>query len=406
MHHCSAELALVEEQEQAARDADALASENQKPEEASSSSSSSAAASAAEDASQGMTSSSSSNQLGKTSKLAFVHSASATANKEKTSSNSTSTSASLSQGTHTNSESTKIDGASSENGTSTPGGQDQDQDQVTISPEHYKAKDTSLTAIKAGDPIEILHKAWDLTLSEFFDFELIGSSTALIALLKDDELRLANIGDCSCSIVRRRSPSSSLDENKEDGGMDGHGERGLNLVEDADYEGEYEGEYEYIFRSQEQQHSFNYPFQMGTNSKDTPRKDGQFFNVKIQKNDLIIISSDGLVDNLFDEDILEEIERQSHEFSSSSSQTQTQDFARQDSNQNNNNSKDQMGMTTEAFISPERLSKALCSRAKAVSEDQRAVTSPFQQKANEEGIHFVGGKHDDITVLVAVIGER
>jgi protein phosphatase PTC7 len=179
-----------------------------------------------------------------------------------------------------------------------------------------------------GDPIEILHQAWDQTLTEFFDLELNGSTTALIALLKDDELRLANLGDCCCSIIRGK---------------------------------------DYIFRSQEQQHSFNYPFQMGTNSQDTPRKDGQRFTIKVQKDDIVILSSDGLVDNLFDEDILEEVEQFGH--------------------------------------SPQELSQALCSRAKAVSEDQRAVTSPFQQRANEEGIHFVGGKHDDISVLVAVIGQ-
>ena len=179
-----------------------------------------------------------------------------------------------------------------------------------------------------GDPIEVLHKAWDATLTEFCDLELIGSTTALVALLKNDELRLANLGDCCCSIIRDK---------------------------------------DYIFRSQEQQHSFNYPYQMGTNSQDTPRKDGQRFNIKVRKDDIVILSSDGLVDNLFDEDILEEVLTHSY--------------------------------------SPQALSQALCSRAKAVSEDQRAVTSPFQQRANEEGIHFVGGKHDDISVLVAVIGD-
>lgn len=181
------------------------------------------------------------------------------------------------------------------------------------------------------DPIEVLHRAWDNTLAEFFDLELVGSTTALIALLKDDELRLANLGDCCCSIIR---------------GDD------------------------YIFRSQEQQHSFNYPYAAGTSSRDTPRKDGQRYNIKVQEGDVVILSSDGLVDNLFDEDILEEVERSS---------------------------------VASGSAPPQVLSEALCRRAKAVSEDQRAVTSPFQQRANEEGIHFVGGKPDDISVLVAVI---
>lgn len=83
---------------------------------------------------------------------------------------------------------------------------------------------------------------------------------------------------------------------------------------------------DYVFRSEEQQHSFNYPFQAGTTSKDTPIRDAQRFTVKVQKDDvrpfsftgspkatltlkrqqIVIMSSDGLCDNLFTDDVLEE----------------------------------------------------------------------------------------------------
>lgn len=43
---------------------------------------------------------------------------------------------------------------------------------------------------------------------------------------------------------------------------------------------------DYIFRSEEQQHSFNYPVQIGTNSKDLPLRDAQRFNIKVQKDDV------------------------------------------------------------------------------------------------------------------------
>ena len=56
-------------------------------------------------------------------------------------------------------------------------------------------------------------------------------------------------------------------------------------------------------------------------------------------------------------------------------------------------------------FSPQLVSEALCLRAKSVYEDQRAVSSPFQQRAMEEGIHFAGGKRDDITTLIGVVGE-
>lgn len=210
---------------------------------------------------------------------------------------------------------------------------------------------------------------------------------------------------------------------------------------------------DYIFRSEEQQHSFNYPVQAGTNSKDTPEKDGQRFTVKVQKNDvssstplsplasyahvqaaqIVILSSDGLVDNLFDEDILEEVLRFTdaqpepyHEtsFAASSFRAASSSFASAFSSLSSPSSSPSSSdpdstppstpehsepappkLTLDRF-SPQAVSEALCSRAKAVSEDQRAVTSPFAQRAMEEGIHFVGGKNDDISVLVAVVGDQ
>lgn len=48
---------------------------------------------------------------------------------------------------------------------------------------------------------------------------------------------------------------------------------------------------DYIFRSEEQQHSFNYPVQIGTHSKSTPRRDAQRYSVKVQKDDVRFICS-------------------------------------------------------------------------------------------------------------------
>ncbi|KEI41735.1 uncharacterized protein L969DRAFT_44596 [Mixia osmundae IAM 14324] len=206
------------------------------------------------------------------------------------------------------------------------------------------------------DPVQVLHRASESCLSEAREEGIIGSSTALLAILRNDELRLANVGDCCCSIIR---------------GQD------------------------YIFRSEEQQHSFNFPVQIGTNSKDTPLKDAQSFTVKVQKNDIVILSSDGLVDNLFDEDILEEVLRFAHYAPAAPTPTEVP--------RHGNEAKSaQLNLLR---FSPQAVSEALCSRAKAVSEDQRAVSSPFQQRAMEEGIHYVGGKNDDISVLVAVVGD-
>jgi protein phosphatase PTC7 len=72
---------------------------------------------------------------------------------------------------------------------------------------------------------------------------------------------------------------------------------------------------------------------------------------------------------------------------------------------------------------PQSVSEALCAKARQISEQTGAV-SPFMERAIEEGIDFVGGKKDgmsllpssrirskytdliDITVIVGVVGER
>ncbi|KDE09751.1 hypothetical protein MVLG_00151 [Microbotryum lychnidis-dioicae p1A1 Lamole] len=205
------------------------------------------------------------------------------------------------------------------------------------------------------DPVEVLQRAFEKSLAECKDEGVIGSSTALLAVLRNDELRLANMGDCCCCIIRGN---------------------------------------DYIFRSEEQQHSFNFPFQAGTTSKDTPIKDAQRFNIKVQKDDIVILSSDGLMDNLYDEDILEEVLRfvalkPAPTASTSGSAPHAVTGPRYTLNR----------------FSPQAVSEALSLRAKSVYEDPRAVSSPFQQRAVEEGIHFVGGKRDDITTLIGVVGE-
>ncbi|KAG0202647.1 hypothetical protein BGX28_004907 [Mortierella sp. GBA30] len=119
------------------------------------------------------------------------------------------------------------------------------------------------------NPVQILQKSYDQSARDAKQEGLIGSSTACLAILRDDELRIANLGDCGVSIIRKN---------------------------------------EFIFRTEEQQHSFNYPYQLGTGSTDSPT-DAQVFTVKVQSGDIVVMGTDGIFDNLFDEDILEEVVR-------------------------------------------------------------------------------------------------
>jgi hypothetical protein len=83
-----------------------------------------------------------------------------------------------------------------------------------------------------ANPLDILHRSYEQSLKEAKRLNILGSTTACIAILRHDELRVANIGDCGISIIRNNH---------------------------------------YLFRSEEQQHSFNFPYQLGLLSKDQPQ---------------------------------------------------------------------------------------------------------------------------------------
>ena len=57
-----------------------------------------------------------------------------------------------------------------------------------------------------------------------------------------------------------------------------------------------------VFRSVEQTHGFNFPFQIGTGGDDPEKAESQVHS--IDHNDILIVGTDGLFDNLFDEQII------------------------------------------------------------------------------------------------------
>lgn len=110
---------------------------------------------------------------------------------------------------------------------------------------------------------------------------------------------------------------------------------------------------------------------------------------------IVILSSDGLLDNIFSGDVLDALKYVSESFPRPSSPPPP----------SSTTSPHGPPRFTLNRFSPQALSEALSLRAQSVYEDPRAVCSPFQQRANEEGIHYTGGKRDDITTLVGIVGE-
>ncbi|KAI7824236.1 phosphatase 2C-like domain-containing protein [Kickxella alabastrina] len=193
-------------------------------------------------------------------------------------------------------------------------------------------------------PVDILRRAYEFTLDEMETLAVRGSSTACVVVLRGDELRVANLGDCGLTVVRQ-------------GDM--------------------------VYRTEEQQHSFNFPYQLGTEAHSDTPSDAQVFRLKIQKGDIIIVGSDGVFDNLFDEDILDEVNQHLPPLMRAEAPSK---FS-----------------LPQFHIDPRAISLAIAKRAKLVSEDTRYSESPFQMRAMQEGLYYQGGKRDDITVVVAVV---
>jgi protein phosphatase PTC7 len=132
------------------------------------------------------------------------------------------------------------------------------------------------------------------------------------------------------------------------------------------------GNFQLIFKSEEQCHGFNIPYQVGMDG-DNPcfsKTDRHY----IERNDIIIVATDGLWDNVEVNKIIECLN----------------DFSR------NSNS---IQIDTTVFA------KSLSIIAEDLSRDKNHY-SPFCKKAmeyNKSGKKYFGGKPDDITIVVAQV---
>lgn len=208
------------------------------------------------------------------------------------------------------------------------------------------------------DPVRYLQRAYEQTLeatSTPNDWQ--GTTTAAGALLhfrrnQDREaeplLYVTNLGDSQVMVVR---PSTN----------------------------------EMIYKSTEQWHWFDCPRQLGTNSPDTPEGCAVVDEVPIKEGDIVLAMSDGVIDNLWSHEIVENVSESVKKW--------------------------QMGEGHERVVTRNGLevedsgmgfvAEELKEAAKVIATDPFAE-SPFMEHAIEEGLPSAGGKLDDISVVAAV----
>eukprot|EP01121_Diplochlamys_sp_Union-15-3_P000808 TRINITY_DN10671_c0_g1_i1.p1 TRINITY_DN10671_c0_g1~~TRINITY_DN10671_c0_g1_i1.p1 ORF type:complete len:353 (+),score=61.34 TRINITY_DN10671_c0_g1_i1:67-1059(+) len=193
--------------------------------------------------------------------------------------------------------------------------------------------DRATTRDDLRDPLDILSYAYN------FAYGIKGSSTACLAAIRGEEVITVNLGDSGCMVIR---------------------------FNDADHKPEI------IHRTQEQQHGFNFPYQLGSQSRDKP-EDAVVSKVRVEDGDVVVLGSDGLWDNLFNNDIANMI------------QEKLQNTSRETNP-----------------ITPQELADLIGERASEIANNTKK-TSPFSVAARKAGYHYFGGKLDDITIIVALV---
>lgn len=131
---------------------------------------------------------------------------------------------------------------------------------------------------------------------------------------------------------------------------------------------------ELVFKTEEQWHWFDCPRQLGTNSPDTPTQNAVLDTVPIKEGDVVLAMSDGVIDNLWSHEIVENVSNSVKKWESGQARPVDR---RADS---------AGGSGSMAYVAEE-----LMLAAKTIALDPFAE-SPFMEHAIEEGLPSEGGK--------------
>ncbi|EKX34150.1 hypothetical protein GUITHDRAFT_147406 [Guillardia theta CCMP2712] len=124
----------------------------------------------------------------------------------------------------------------------------------------------NLVASKDPCPLKALERAREYT-------QLLGSSTACVAVLYQGVLKTLNVGDSGFMVVKPRSKQAHT--------------------------------YDMVYRTKEQQHRFNMPFQLSFGPYSDKPSSGDAWEYKANPGDVVLMATDGVWDNLFDEEVMQ-----------------------------------------------------------------------------------------------------
>lgn len=211
---------------------------------------------------------------------------------------------------------------------------------------------------------------------------VVGTSTALFASIEaDGTLNIANIGDCSAIVIRNGATVLATDP---------------------------------------QQHNFSTPFQLGTASKDRPEHAVKY-SLMLQPRDIVVIGSDGVFDNVYVRDVVATINSRMSEIVGD--MTMAVDMKTlQRPNPQHPNRTEELGLLSTIELMNHRKISALsdddrdllamhiaalqCLRLASLNAVDPRSDTPYAAACLEEGAYYEGGKMDDMTFIIAMVGEN
>ncbi|KAI0565803.1 PPM-type phosphatase [Gracilaria domingensis] len=198
--------------------------------------------------------------------------------------------------------------------------------------------------------------------------QAIGSSTACVVGIHEHKLYGVNLGDSGLIVIR-------------DGCV--------------------------IYKTVEQQHYFNCPYQIGTDSLDTVDV-ANSIEVPLRHGDWIIMGTDGLWDNVFAENIVEVVvqherqRRQQEQLEADGKEAERVNKSDSSSSDESSVVSDCGGLASSGRQGAEMIADKLGEVAVKIANNERS-SSPFAVNARNAGHVFMGGKVDDITIISALV---
>lgn len=195
--------------------------------------------------------------------------------------------------------------------------------------------------------------AWELMKNITDTEKAMKSERSSMKILTQAAKNCTNIGSSTCSLVLLHPTAGSLDTLN-------IGDSGFFIYRKIDKA------YKLIDKSKEILHGFNFPFQLGT---DGDKVDSAWTKIiQVQDKDIIVMYSDGLSDNLYEETIREIVDKECA---------------------------DEVNVETTANKLGEKAYE-MCQSTSYISPFSKAASTAYRQR-------YMGGKPDDITVIVALV---